>query len=114
MATRSTAARDALGTFAPKLVELTDRILFDDVWARSELGLRDRSLVTCAALIATGKIEQLRFHLPRARENGVSLDELVETITHLAFYAGWPSAMSAIHLAKELFADEPSRAPRDG
>lgn len=100
---RSTAARDALGDFAPKLVELTDRVLFDDVWARPEVGARDRSLVTCAALVATGKTEQLRFHFPRALENGVSRDELVEMITHLAFYVGWPSAMSAIQLAKELF-----------
>ena len=110
MPTKSTAAQRALGDFAPKLVELTDRVLFDDVWARSELGPRDRSLVTCAALVATGKTEQLRFHFPRAIENGVSKDELVEMITHLAFYAGWPSAMSAVQLAKELFEDEDTGA----
>lgn len=103
--THSTAARDALGDFAPKLVELTDRILFDDVWARTELSPRDRSLATCSALIATGKTEQLRFHIPKALENGVTRDEIVELITHLAFYAGWPSAMSAVTLARELFAD---------
>lgn len=101
---KSHAAKDAFGDFAPKLVELTDRVLFDDVWARSELSLRDRSLATCAALIATGKTEQLRFHFPRAIENGVTQEELIELITHLAFYAGWPSAMSAAQLAKELFA----------
>jgi 4-carboxymuconolactone decarboxylase len=101
--THSTAARDALGDFAPKLVELTDRILFDDVWARTELSARDRSLATCSALIATGKTEQLRFHIPKALENGVTRDEIVELITHLAFYAGWPNAMSAVHLARELF-----------
>ena len=110
MPTKSTAAQRALGDFAPKLVELTDRVLFDDVWARSELGPRDRSLVTCAALVATGKTEQLRFHFPRAIENGVSKDELVEMITHLAFYAGWPSAMSAVQLAKELLEDEDTGA----
>ena len=103
--THSTAARDALGDFAPKLVELTDRILFDDVWARTELSARDRSLATCSALIAMGKTDQLRFHIPKALENGVTRDEIVELITHLAFYAGWPNAMSAVTVARELFAD---------
>ena len=101
----STAARDAFGDFAPKLVQLTDRVLFDDVWARPDLSPRDRSLATCSALIATGKVEQLRFHFPKAVENGVSHDELIELITHLAFYAGWPSAMSAMTLARELFSE---------
>lgn len=101
--TKSTAARDAFGDFAPKLVELTDRVLFDDVWARAELSPRDRSLITCAALVAIGKTEQLRFHFPKAIANGVTEDELIELITHLAFYAGWPSAMSAALLAKDLF-----------
>lgn len=104
--TKSTAARNAFGDFAPKLVELTDRVLFDDVWARTELSVRDRSLATCSALIAMGKTEQLKFHIPKALENGVTRDELVELITHLAFYAGWPSAMSAGLLAKELFAND--------
>lgn len=100
---RSTAARDALGDFAPKLVDLTDRVLFDDVWARPDLSQRDRSLATCSALIATGKTDQLRFHFPRALDSGVSRDELVELITHLAFYAGWPSAMSAVTVARAVF-----------
>ncbi len=102
----STAARDALGDFAPKLVDLTDRVLFDEVWARAELSPRDRSLVTCSALVALGKTEQLKFHIPKALENGVTHDEIVELITHLAFYAGWPNAMSAVLLARELFANE--------
>jgi len=114
MPKESTAAKQALGDFAPKLVELTDRVLFDDVRQRPELGLRDRSLVTCAALVATGRTEQPRFHLPRAVENGVSRDELVEMITHLEFYAGWPSAMSAVQLAKELFEAGASRARHEG
>ena len=92
-----------IGDFAPKLVELTDGVLFDDVWEREELSKRDRSLVTVAALVALNRPDQLRFHLARAVENGVKEQELVETITHLAFYAGWPSAMSAIMVAKELF-----------
>jgi len=101
---RPSAARQALGDFAPKLVELTDQVLFGDVWERPELSKRDRSLITCAALVATGKTEQMGFHFPRALENGVSREELVELITHLAFYVGWPSAMSAMTRARELFA----------
>ncbi|WP_437929264.1 carboxymuconolactone decarboxylase family protein [Sorangium sp. So ce291] len=101
--TEPTAAQRALGDFAPKLVELTDGVLFGDVWERPQLSARDRSLITCAALVAMGKTEQMAFHFPRALENGVTQDELVEMITHLAFYAGWPNAMSAVTKAKELF-----------
>ncbi|HXZ79622.1 MAG TPA: carboxymuconolactone decarboxylase family protein [Terriglobales bacterium] len=97
------AARKMLGDFAPKLVELTDDVLFGDVWERPELSKRDRSLATVAALIALNRPDQLRFHLNRAVENGVKKEELIEAITHLAFYAGWPSAMSAITIAKEVF-----------
>ena len=95
------------GDFSPKLVQLTDDILFGDVWERSELTQRDRSLVTVAALVAGGNAEQLPFHLNRAKENGVTEAELVETITHLAFYCGWPKAMSAITVAKEVFKKQP-------
>ena len=93
----------AMGDFAPKLAELTDDALYGDVWERTQLSKRDRSLVTVAALIALNRPDQLRSHLTRARENGVTLDELIETITHLAFYAGWPNAVSAIAVARELF-----------
>jgi len=103
--TDQTPAQRMIGDFAPKLVELTDDVLFGDVWARPELSPRDRSLVTCAALVTNGSIEQLRGHLGRARQNGLSETELKEMIIHLAFYAGWPRAMSAITLAKELFAE---------
>jgi 4-carboxymuconolactone decarboxylase len=95
-----TTARKALGDFAPKLVELTDKVLFGDVWERPQLSKRDRSLITCAALVAMGKTEQMSFHFPRAIENGVTQEEIVELITHLAFYAGWPNAMSAVGRAK--------------
>jgi 4-carboxymuconolactone decarboxylase len=101
--TKNTGAKNLIGDFAPKLVELTDGVLFDDVWERKELSKRDRSLITVAALIALNRPDQLRFHLGRAVENGVKEQELIEAITHLAFYAGWPSAMSAIMVAKELF-----------
>ncbi|HEX8112354.1 MAG TPA: carboxymuconolactone decarboxylase family protein [Kofleriaceae bacterium] len=96
-------AHKTIGDIAPKLAQLTDDVLFGDVWERPQLSKRDRSLITCAALIATGKTEQMSFHFPRAIENGVTQDELVEMITHLAFYVGWPGAMSAITRAKELF-----------
>jgi len=96
-------AERIFGNFAPKLVELTDHVLFADVWERKELSKRDRSLITVAALVALNRPDQLRFHLGRAVENGVLEQELVEAITHLAFYAGWPSAMSAMTIAKEIF-----------
>jgi 4-carboxymuconolactone decarboxylase len=86
---------------------LTDDVLFADVWERPELNKRDRSLVTCAALIALGKTDQMTFHFPRALANGVTKEELVELVTHLAFYAGWPSAMSALPKLHETF-DKPA------
>jgi len=92
-----------IGDFAPKLAGLTDKVLYGDVWERHQLSKRDRSLVTVAALIALNRPEQLRSHFIRARENGVTQEELVETITHLAFYCGWPSAINAISVAKEVF-----------
>jgi 4-carboxymuconolactone decarboxylase len=98
--------QNPLAAFAPKLVDITEKVLFGDVWERPQLSKRDRSLITCAALVAMGKTEQMSFHFPRALENGVTQDELVELITHLAFYAGWPSAMSAAARAKELFANK--------
>lgn len=103
MSKRANAAQQLIGDFSPKLVELTDGVLFDDVWERPELSKRDRSLITVASLIALNRPDQLRFHLVRAVENGVKQEELIEAITHLAFYCGWPSAMTAIMLAKELF-----------
>jgi 4-carboxymuconolactone decarboxylase len=95
-------SQKATGDFAPKLAELTDNVLYGDIWERPELSKRDRSLVTVAALIAMNRPDQLRSHLVRARENGVTQQEVVETITHLAFYAGWPNAVNAIAVAKEV------------
>jgi 4-carboxymuconolactone decarboxylase len=100
--TQPSALRKSLGELAPKLVELTEDVLFADVWERPQLSKRDRSLITCAALIATGRTEQMDFHFPNAIKNGATSEELVEIITHLAFYAGWPNAMSAVNRAKEL------------
>jgi 4-carboxymuconolactone decarboxylase len=96
-------AQQLMGATAPKLADLTDDVLYGDVWERPQLSKRDRSLVTVAALIALDRPDQLRSHLNLARQNGVTEEELVETITHLAFYAGWPSAVSAVAVAKEVF-----------
>ena len=96
-------AQKLVGDFAPKLAELTDDVLFGDVWERADLSKRDRSLVTVAALIANGNTEQLTGHLNRAKDNGLSEAELAEVIIHLAFYAGWPRAISAVKVAREIF-----------
>jgi 4-carboxymuconolactone decarboxylase len=99
-------ARKMIGDFAPKLVDLTDDVLFGEVWERPQLLKRDRSLITCTALIALGKTEQMDFHIPNAIKNGVTQEEVVEMITHLAFYVGWPNAMSAVARAKALLEKE--------
>ena len=96
-------SQGAIGDFDPKLAELTDDVLYGDIWERPQLSKRDRSLVTVAALIALNRPGQLRSHLIMARKNGVTQEELVETITHLAFYCGWPNAVDAIRVARELF-----------
>lgn len=101
--TQPTRAQQLIGDLSPKLVELTDEVLFGDVWERPQLSKRDRSLVTVSALIAMNRPDQLRSHLARARDNGVTQEELVESITHLAFYSGWPNAITAITVAKEVF-----------
>lgn len=101
-----TAAQRLVGDIAPELAELTDDVLFGDVWARPELPRRDRSLVTVASLVTAGSTEQLVGHLRIARQNGLTEGELVEAIVHLAFHAGWPRAMSAIGVAKKVFAED--------
>jgi 4-carboxymuconolactone decarboxylase len=95
-------AQKAIGDIAPKLAQITDEILFGDVWNRPELSKRDRSLVTCAALIVLGKVDQLSFHFPFAVKNGVTKEELIELTTHLAFYGGWPNAMSAVTKLRDI------------
>ncbi|HQR12371.1 MAG TPA: carboxymuconolactone decarboxylase family protein [Casimicrobiaceae bacterium] len=100
-------AQRLLGDVAPKLAQITDDVLFGDVWARPGLSRRDRSLVTVSALIAMDRPDQLRSHLKLALDNGLSKDELAETLTHLAFYAGWPSAVSAAGVAREVFSNQP-------
>jgi 4-carboxymuconolactone decarboxylase len=103
MTDQPSIAQQTIGGIAPKLAQLTDEVLFGDVWERPGLSKRDRSLITVTALVALYRTEQMPFHLRRALDNGVTQDEIVEVITHLAFYAGWPNAMTAMNLAKEVF-----------
>jgi 4-carboxymuconolactone decarboxylase len=106
MAEELSAAQKAIGDFAPKLVELTDDVLFGDIWERPGLSKRDRSLITVTTLVALYRTDQLGFHLRRALENGLSKDELVEAVTHLAFYTGWPNAVTAITQLKDIVTSE--------
>jgi len=100
-------AKKAFGEFAPGFVHFTDDVLFGQVWPRTELPPKERSLVTVSVLAALGASEQLGYHLGLARENGNTETELKEAITHIAFYAGWPRAMSAMNVAKQIFGDNP-------
>lgn len=108
LASQPTAAQRLMGDIAPKLAQLTDDVLFGDVWARPQLSQRDRSLVTVAALIARNRPDQLRSHLARARANGLTEEQLVEAISHLAFYSGWPNAVTAVGVAREVFKATPN------
>jgi len=100
-------ARQQLGEVAPKLARLTDDVLFGDIWERPQLSKRDRSLITCTALVAFGWTEQMKTHFPRAVANGLTKEQLVEMITHMAFYSGWPSAVTAAMRAREILAEAP-------
>jgi 4-carboxymuconolactone decarboxylase len=103
MANPPVSPRERLrGTF-PKMIEVADQVIYGDIWERPELSKRDRSLVVLATLISTYRPEQLRGHLGRALDNGVTKEELAEVITHLAFYAGWPAAVTARGIAAEVF-----------
>jgi 4-carboxymuconolactone decarboxylase len=98
-------AKKAFGEFAPGFVHFTDDVLFGQVWPRTELSPKDRSLVTVSVLATLGATDQLVYHLGLAKQNGSTEDELKEAITHIAFYAGWPRAMSAMTVAKQVFGD---------
>jgi 4-carboxymuconolactone decarboxylase len=102
LSTQPTPMRAPWSDIAPRLTEISDRVLFDDVWQRPQLSRRDRSLVTVAALIALYRSNELPFHMKKALENGVTREEIVETITHLAFYSGWPTASTALTIARQL------------
>jgi 4-carboxymuconolactone decarboxylase len=96
-------ARELLSDIAPKLLELTEDVLFGDVWERPGLSKRDRSLITVSALVALNRTQQLPFYLERALVSGLTKGEVVEAITHLAFYSGWPASISAAIIAKDVF-----------
>ena len=103
-----TAGRDALGDFAPDFARYNDDILFGEVWSRNDvLSLHDRSLITISAMVASGVIDSsLKYHIQTAKTNGVTKDEMVEAITQLGFYAGWPKAWAAFRMAKEVYEAE--------
>lgn len=103
MSNQKSAPRNPFADIAPALADYTDTVLFGDVWKRTELSPRDRSLVTVASLVALYRINEMPFHFKRALENGVTREELVEAITHLAFYAGWPVASTALPIARRVF-----------
>lgn len=96
-------ARDVVRQVAPKLIDLSEKVLFGDVWERPGLSKRDRSLITVATLVALYRSDQLRGHIRRALDNGVTKEEIGAVITHMAFYAGWPTAANAVRIAKEVF-----------
>jgi len=98
-----TNARKSFGDIAPHPAEITDKVLFGDVWEQAALSPRDRSLVTIASLISLYRTNETPFHMKRALENGVTREEIISAITHLAFYAGWPPAMTALQIARKVF-----------
>jgi 4-carboxymuconolactone decarboxylase len=103
IAKQPSRAQQLMGDIAPKLADLTDKVLYADIWERPELSKRDRSLITVSALIAMNRPDQLRSHIALARQNGLTEVELVEAITHLAFYSGWPNSVAAVAIAREVF-----------
>lgn len=105
MTKEQSPARKAFGDIAPALADYTDTVLFGDVWKRPGLSPRDRSLITISTLVALYRVNELPYHLKLGLENGLSREEIVETITHLAFYAGWPAANTAVTIARKVFAD---------
>ena len=102
----ASSARGEVRQVAPKLIELSESVLYGDVWERPGLGKRDRSLITVAALVAGYRSDQLPGHIERALTNGVTREEIGEIITHLAFYAGWPAAMTAGRIALKVFEEK--------
>lgn len=103
MSDPSSTPRNPFADIAPALADYTDKVLFGDVWKRTQLSPRDRSLVTAASLVSLYRVNEMPFHFKRALDNGVTRDELVEAITHLAFYAGWPVASTALSIVRRVF-----------
>jgi 4-carboxymuconolactone decarboxylase len=103
MAVKPNPSREAVRAVVPRMIELSETVIYGDIWERPGLSKRDRSLIVVAALIASYRPEQLRGHLGRALDNGVTKDEIAEIITHLAFYSGWPGSMTAARIAREVY-----------
>lgn len=104
---KQTAGRDHLGTLAPKFAELNDDVLFGEIWSREDqLSPRDRSLITIAALFSAGLYPQLEAHIRLGKAHGLTKEEVVETVTQLAFYCGWPKAWSTFPLIKKVYEEE--------
>ena len=108
-AKRAQLVSQSFGSTAPGLVQYTTDVLFRDLWLRPDLAPRDRSLVTVSALIASGYVAQLPYHLNKAMDGGLTQTQAGEVITHLAFYVGWPNAFSALPVAKEVFEKRPKQ-----
>jgi 4-carboxymuconolactone decarboxylase len=106
-ADRATRVGQQFGAGFPGIVANTTDVLFRDLWLRPDLAPRDRSLVTVSALIASGQVAQIPYHLNRAMDNGLTQAQAAEVITHLAFYVGWPNAFSALPVAKDVFEKRP-------
>lgn len=104
-----TTARNSFGDIAPHLAKITDKVLFGDVWDRTDLSPRDRSLVTITSLVSLYRTNEMPFHLKKGLENGLTPEEIIATVTHLAFYAGWPAAMTALQIARRVL-DEARRS----
>ena len=104
---RAAAVGQQFGNVAPGIVQYTTDVLFRDLWLRPDLAPRDRSLVTVSALIAAGQVAQITYHLNRAMDNGLTPEQAGEVVTHLAFYAGWPNAFSALPVMKDVFEKRP-------
>jgi 4-carboxymuconolactone decarboxylase len=105
-----TNARKSFGDIAPDLAEITDKVLFGNVWENAALSPRDRSLVTITSLISMYRVNEMPFHFKKAMENGLTRDEIIGAITHLAFYAGWPPAMTALQIARRVFEETGGQA----
>lgn len=103
MADQPVPARERVRGTVPKMIELSEQVIYGDIWERPGLSKRDRSMIVVATLIASYRPEQLRGHLARALDNGMTKDEIGEIITHLAFYAGWPASMTAARIATEVY-----------
>ena len=107
---KQTAGRDKLGLLAPKFAELNDDVLFGEVWSREDkLSLRDRSIITISALMAQGLFPQLKSHIIMGKEHGITKEELVEIVTQLAFYTGWPKAWSTFPIIEEVYNEEKTK-----